>query len=339
VKLEGTWSAALAGARDAAARAGGGDFRPQLLTIAGSGVVAAADLKKKATFFDAHGKATVFDYPAWDEVIGDRRPVAHADATWLAGAAFGVALVDRAPNGSIVALARRSPSGTGWTTEAATLARSGAELEWMYAGERSGFVTYAGDPTGASPMTATGWLLENDGSVGPAIELPTLADLPDKPKACTAEQRKSTPRAVSPHFGRSTIWLQPAGRRAVLISDINAGAPTGTSAATSFTSSEPVWMLTDGAVLGGTKKDPCVAAFRASTTRSGVVAIVSGDLDRSWALRRTVIQRGAKGAPAGAGRWVSGLEAHPMTCRIQSDLALPYEVVSRAGQRMADDQP
>ena len=330
VKLDGAWSANLAGASD---------FRPAMLTVAGPGVVAAVDLHRKAMFFDAGGKATPFDYPAWDEIITDHGPITHSDAAWLGGIGFGVGMVDRAPNGSVIVLARRAPSGSGWVSEAATLARSGAELEWMYAGDRSGFVTYASDSTGVLPMTATGWLLENDGTLGPAIDLPTLADIPDKPKACSAEQRKTTPRAVSPHFGRSGLWLQPAGRRVVLLSDINAGAPTGASAATSFAASEPVWMLTDGAVLQGTKQDPCVSAFRASSTRSGAIAILSGDLERSWVLRRSAGQVTPKGGAKGTGRWVSRLEAHPMTCRIQTDLALPYEVISRAGQRMADDQP
>jgi hypothetical protein len=335
VKLEGGWTNALAV---------GNQLRPSLLTIAGPGLVAQTELKKKATFFDAQSRATVFDYPDWDALFTDGRPPTHRDATFLGGNPFAVALVDRPPNGSAVALSRAAVSEKDaaarpqWTSQAATLARSGAELEWLYASERVGFVAMSPDPSGAHPMSASGWLLEPDGTLGPTIELPTLADLPDKPKPCTVEQRKATPRSVSPHFGRSGIWLQPAGRRALLIHDINAGGAAHATSAATFTSAESVWMLTDGAVLHGTKKDPCVAAFRASSTRSGVVALVGADLEHSWVLRRSVLQRPGKGG-APANRWVAGLEAHPLTCRIQADLAVPYEVVSRAGQRMMDDQP
>ena len=338
VKLDGGWTTALAV---------GAQLRPSLLTIAGTGVVAQTELSKKATFFDAQSRATAFDYPDWEALLLDGRPPSHRDATSLGGSPFAVALVERPPNGSSVALTRAtSPAGSSgdkdrsrWTSQAATLARSGADLEWLYAGDRVGFVAQSPDPSGNRPTSAAGWLLESDATLGPTIELPTLADLPEKPRPCTLEQRKATPRTVSAHFGRSGVWLQPAGRRALLIADINAGAAARATGAASFTTAEAVWMLTDGAVLHGTKKDPCVAAYRASSTRSGVVALVGADLEHAWVMRRSVMPRTGKGSAGGPARWVAGLEAHPLTCRIQADLGVPYEVVSRAGQRMIDDQP
>jgi hypothetical protein len=87
----------------------------------------------------------------------------------------------------------------------------------------------------------------------------------------------------------------------------------------------PVWMLVDGAILHGTPSDPCVAYYRASSTRSGAVAILSGDLSRSWLLK---VAAGADGV---------GVDVKPLVCRRAPDLGVPAEVESRVGQRMPDD--
>ncbi|NUP11559.1 MAG: hypothetical protein HOW73_36400 [Polyangiaceae bacterium] len=319
----------------------GTTLRPSLLTVTIQGVTIQPVPGGKATYVDTQ-TSIPFDYPNLQAIVTDGKPVTGADATFLGGRPFAVLVADRSPTGQVVvtAPAAVAAKGKGPKADAApaamTVAPSLAEVDWMYTGERVGFVALATAQEGGEPPTATGFMIEPDGKLSAPIDLPTLADLADRPQPCSAEDRKTTPRTVSPHFGKWGALLFDQGRRAIMVAD---AAPSSASATFATTAMEPVWLLTDGAILHGTKKDPCLAAWRASGTRPGFVAIVGGNPEHSWLLRQT---SGMKAPPKGGpstGRWTQQLEARPMTCRYQPDLAVPYEVIARSHQRMSDDQP
>jgi hypothetical protein len=122
-----------------------------------------------------------------------------------------------------------------------------------------------------------------------------------------------------------------------MVSDAqSSGGPASTFGAPTM---EPIWLLTDGAILHGTKKDPCLAAWRASATRPGFVAVIGGNPEHSFLLRSTSATKPPPKGTPGTNRWVQQLEARPMICRYQPDLAVPYDVMARSHQRMSDDQP
>ena len=108
--------------------------------------------------------------------------------------------------------------------------------------------------------------------------MPTLIDLPDKPRACTADDRKNTPRAYMPVFSPTKRTpMFPDGRRAILVSE-------GNKDTKSLTLTEPTWFLSDGAILHGTPKDPCLAGMRGSAMGRGLVVVVAGDMTHAWML-------------------------------------------------------
>ncbi len=330
VRFEDRWSSLLVS--DAT-------LRPALLTVTGSGVTVRLTSQGRAVYFDQHGAAASFDYPPWPELLTDQRGVDLADAAHFGGAPAGIAFLDRNPTARAFAVAR--PTFTPgakptWDVQSLTLGPGHAELEWVYAGDRSGVA--ATTTTGAHER-GDAFLLGDRGLEKTPLPMARLADLGDKLTPCTPDQRRSSVRSVAAHFGRSGALAGTQGRRPVLVTD----APT--SQATSLASPilDPVWMLTDGAVLHGTPEQPCVAALKASSVRSGAVAVILGDLDHAWLVRET-FEPAPRPASAAAARRpgprsLRVVSARPMTCKVQQDLSVPAEVLTRSSQRLPDDQP
>jgi len=340
LKLDQSWSSAFVS---------GTTLRPTLLNVTMHGVMFQPWSSAKALFADSQSQSP-FDLPSLPQLLSDAKPVSVIDTAYLGGTPYAAAFVDRSPTATLLVMARaasktakaKDPKKDGGKVEptkaeplANTIAQASAEVDWMYSSDKLGVMTLT--PSGGSkmPAKATGFLLDDAGQLGEPIELPTLKDLPDRPKACSAEQRKS-PRVVSPHYARSGLFFQAEGRHPVVVTDAQA-TPTA-SLVSAATPLEPIWLLTDGAVLQGSKKDPCLNGYRASGLRPGTIAIISGDLERSYLLRvqSGLRKRKDKNAP---GQWGQYVQARSMTCRYQADLPIPIEVQGRASQRMGDDQP
>jgi hypothetical protein len=332
VRLDENWSPVLVS---------GDSLRPVLISIAGAGVTVRAT-GKRATYFDAQSAATSFDYPVWPEVFADRRDAARGDAATLGGSPSAVAFVDRAPLAQLFAIARPRAQGRGFDLEARTIAPGYAELEWIYSGDRTGVAALS---FGAGPERADAWMLSDRGLDAEAVALPRLAHVADRVAACSTEKRRSTPRSISPHFTRSGALTSTAGRRAVLVTD----APSSGSASLGAPVLEPIWLLTDGAVLHGSPADPCIAAWKASGLRGGAIAVITGDLEHAWLIKEAFevdpdAEKAARQPPPGVGGGGSGrlsrlVMARPMSCKIDGSLAVPHEVATRAGGRMPDDAP
>ncbi len=332
VRLEETWSQALVS---------GESLRPALVSIAGAGVTVRAT-GKRATYFDAQSAASSFDYPIWPEVFADRRDAARGDAAMLGGSPAAVAFVDRAPLAQLFAIAKPRAQGKGFDLEARTIAPGFAELEWIYSGDRTGVAALS---FGMGPERADAWMISDRGLDTEATPLARLAHAADRVTFCSTEKRRSTPRSISAHFTRSGALASTAGRRPVLITD----APSSGGASLGAPVMEPIWLLTDGAVMHGSPADPCIAAWKASGVRGGAIAVIAGDLEHAWLIKeafevdpdadKAARQRPPGGGGGGSGRLRRVVMARPMSCKIDASLAVPHEVATRAGGRMPDDAP
>ncbi|NUO53867.1 MAG: hypothetical protein HOV80_33910 [Polyangiaceae bacterium] len=328
VRLDENWSPAMLN---------GEALRPVLVSITGSGVTVRAN-GKRATYFDAQSAATSFDYPVWPEVFADRRDATRGDVAMLGGSPVGVAFVDRAPLAQLFALARPRGQGRGFDLEARTIAPGYADLEWIYSGDRSGVAALS---IGAGPERAEAWMISDRGLDTEPIPLARLGHAADRVTFCTTEKRRTTPRSVSAHFTRAAALIGTAGRRAVLITDATSGGGGSLGAPVM----EPIWLLTDGAVMHGSPADPCIAAWRASGVRGGAVAVIAGDLEHAWLIKEAFDTEPAstkpstKREPARPPRPTRVLLARPMSCKVDASMAVPHEVATRAGSRMPDDSP
>jgi hypothetical protein len=338
LKLDSDWTPAFAT---------GPTLRPSMLHVTGQGVVLQVQNNQRVTFTDGKGQ-TSYELPSLHALLTDTRGVAVVDTAISGNTLFATTFADRSPTATIFVSAaatagakpKKDPKKDAKAEPSAvdafaqSIAPSNAESDWLYSGDKLGVLTFT-SATGTAPAKATGFMFDESGKLGEAIELPTLRDLPERPKPCSMEQRK-TPRVPSPHYARSGLLFQGEGRRAVVVSEAPASATA--SLVTSTAPLDPVWLVTDGAVLHGTKKEPCVSGYRASGVRPGTVAVIGGDLERSYLLRvqSGLRKRKDKNAPAAWGQY---LQARAMSCRWQADLALPVEVSSRLSQRLADDQP
>lgn len=152
--------------------------------------------------------------------------------------------------------------------------------------------------------------LQAEGPVfGPALPVPTQADLTDSPTPCTSRERTASPRVVSPHH--------PGRRRPLLVHD----------------AVEPLRvMLSDSAVLRGSPAEPCAEVFDAELVQApgstGVTkerALVSPG-GPSWLFRLS---------PDNTRRDVR-VEYRTMQCKFDPSLDPPPEVYEMPGTRQED---
>jgi hypothetical protein len=301
--------------------ASGSQLRLHHVSVAGGGIFVQPTTAARGTFVTPQG-VTPLEIPNLRAQVTDRGSIGEPDTVAIGGAPFAISNVPRAPNAEIVLFGPLFEAGKKAEPAAAIgVARDDAIVGFTYRGADLA-VSVVEPPrvaAGGGPRSRL-HLLER-GGLGPAVALPTLEDLPARPRACSPEEKRETPRSVSAFFSPTGVPFFAAARAPVLVSE---APPPGTSL-TSMVTTGPVWMLVDGAILHGTPSDPCVAFYRASSTRGGTVAILSGDLSRSWLLK---FASGSDGV---------GVDVRSMSCRRAPDLGVPAEVEARVGQRMPDD--
>jgi hypothetical protein len=211
-------------------------------------------------------------------------------------------------NGAVVLRARRD--GSAWAFDAFSTGLTEPKLfglsqkrDIAYDNKRSGLhlMIFAGDGPEQSallfPFSATG------GAVGTPIAVPTQRDTGSQPKRCGAVTRNDTPRVVVPFQGGT--------RHPVIVTD----------------ATEPMRvLLTSHAVMHGTPREPCVAAFDAegivldSTDQSprwDRAIIVMDDLEHSWLF---------KSSDEG-----DSVEYRSMSCRFDPSAEVPFEVYGATG--------
>lgn len=313
-------------------------LRPLLLTVT-SGGVTVRPTTKRATYFDAESGASTFDYPEWLDLLKDRREVSAADAAIVGGAPAAIAFIDRSPAAQVFAIAKPAKTpGSAPAVEALTVASGAADLEWVASGDKTGVAALTLGPGGAERAEA--WLISDRGTDAEPIPLARLSHLADAITPCTSDQRRTTARSVSSHFASTGALVSTVGRRPVLVTD--APSPSGGPLAGAVM--EPIWLLTDGAVMHGSPSQPCIATWKASGLRTGFVAVIAGDLDHAWLLQSATEAEMAP-TPPGSGpsrsppRPTRSLYARPMSCRLDTSLPIPAEVAARAAHRLPDDQP
>jgi hypothetical protein len=179
------------------------------------------------------------------------------------------------------------------------------DFDIAYVGNRSGLHWTVSDQSGRAaesvvyPFRATGPVVESP------VPAPTQLMLGPTPIRCSRSQRTQTPRIVAPY--------QPGTRHPVLVSD-----PL-----------EPLRvLLTEDAVLFGSPKAPCVAAFDADLVstdpaRRGVserALLFVDDLEHAWVFR-------SGSSDAANGR----VEYRTMSCRLDPNAEVPVEVFQARG--------
>jgi hypothetical protein len=162
-----------------------------------------------------------------------------------------------------------------------------------------------------------------DGTFAPPEPVPTLLDLGDRPKPCSAADRAGTPRVVMPFWVGSGDVLFPGMRHPVLVHEPRPKTAVGVD--------EPLVLLTSSAVVHGTPAAPCVAAWEAEgVARAPVSAIIPGDPARSWLFRVSgEAPRAAAGKRAEAGG--PAIEYRPMACRLDASARIPESVWNERG--------
>lgn len=188
-----------------------------------------------------------------------------------------------------------------------------------YAGKKPGFFVIEARPSG------TWWhayfvAVAGGGPEGPrfapAEPVALQADLPDPPAPCSAPVRGGKPRIVSAAF--------PGSPHPVLISDA---------------SEPPRVLVTERAVVHGSPKEPCAAAFDAGAVRPLGVPQMSRnfrgierleprisaiiplhDMAHAWAFQE-----------ARQSEWQTAVQARPMSCRFDPSLTIPRESLPRLG--------
>ncbi len=350
----GTWDAALLSGATSLRGMTQATLTPAIISITGPGVVFRALASAPKTFFvDGQARTTVFDYPDWSSLGIER---ARSDAAMPGSEVFPAGFVELAtsdgqPLTQSFALAHKPAGASGYEVATVAFADSNAETSWGYLDGTSGVESTNPDVDG-NRGEAFGMFVKADGTLSDPVALPTLADLPEKPRGCTPDDRKGTPRAFMPVFSRRGPVLYPNGRRAIVVSEAKKDPKSSTT-------TEPTWFLSDGAVLFGTPKDPCVGAFRGSSAGHGLVVVIAGDMTHAWMFRPAAVENPACGAcpddplcscasaaptpgdrrrrPPPKPARTADVEWRPMTCAYKPELAPPPDVTSSILARAPED--
>lgn len=339
----GTWTPSLAS---------GTSLTPALLTVTGPGVVFRAGPAPKSVFFDGGSKSTTFDYPDWS-ALGLTGPVS-SDAALVGGQIFAAGFIDRSPTANIFAIAHKPPGASAFEAEAVTYALGSADVDWVYLGSRNGVSALS---TNLDQDTGEAWasIVEPDGSLGERIPIPTLRDVGDRPRPCSADDKKTTPRTVAAAFSRRGYMLFRSGRQPIQVTE-------GAASPKSLVAADPTWYLSDGAILYGTPKDPCLAGVRGSAVKHGSVVVIAGDLEHAWMFRPAtmaavtvpscycnpddplcqcadpdLVVDPQTSKPTHGKVPVASVEYRAMTCKLKPELVPPYEVTSNALVRSPED--
>ena len=314
-----------AGPFDAHDATADGTLLPALITVSVKGLVLAphaAPAPRTAFLVDATGKVTSIELPVFPDAGLDGHLDLRGDVTLDGGVPLGTAML-REESGDIVAILLGRHAQDHWEISSLSLAppRGDGPLmshaDWTY-GSRSSI--------GMTSLTADrrrprAWAvyqpLHGDGTFGPPEPLPTLYDLGDRPRPCSAADRAKSPRFEAIFSSRDEV-LFAGMRHPVLVNEPPVKGAVGVSA--------PITLLTAGAIAHGSPASPCAAAWEAiGVAKSPVSAVISGDLGRSWLFR-------VAGAQAKPGQISEpGIEYRAMTCHYDAAAAIPEAVWNERG--------
>ncbi len=161
-----------------------------------------------------------------------------------------------------------------------------------------------------------------------AVPVPTVLDLGDRPRPCSASDRSTTARVEARVFtdtagGKIERALFPGSGRPILVVEPQTKGAVGVSA--------PTALMEIGTIAYGTPKSPCAAGHVARGVRSSpfTAAIVTGDLKRGFLFRPVDHATTTKRDP----RATAAVEYRPMTCRFDPGAKLPDAVLAEPGVR------
>jgi hypothetical protein len=275
-------------------------------------------------FVDPSGRVERYASTPWPTTSALGELSLRADASAVGGEILGVGLAGGNAHWLTAILAKRNTAGT-WSYTADALVPANLQNTTLMADTSWGFSPKS--PVGitvivAEPGRARGWAhfigFRSDGTFGPPEPVPTLFDLAERPRPCSAADRSSTPRAVL-HLSQNRAVMFPGARHPVLVFEPRAKNAVGVA--------EPIALLTSHAVAHGTPSSPCLAAFQADSIASAPVsAVIAGDLARSWLFRYSYEPRPGKSAGA-----TPTLEYRPMSCRWDPSARIPEAVWNQPG--------
>jgi hypothetical protein len=285
-----------------------------------------------AFFVDAGGRAQAYEpyvFPTASPTSGalDLR----TDASSVGGELLAVGLLrDGEGEWAAVALGRRLGTGTGATASVTALSllppRSAGSPLSVY----TSWAWSAKSPVGAAeivtdPLHQKAWAhflgFRADGTFAPAEPVPTLLDLGERPRGCSAAERAGTPRVNVPLLqDGKPIFL--GARHPVIVREPRARNVASVD--------DPLVLLTAGAVLQGTPAAPCVAAWEAPAVGHNTAgAVIQGDLAHAFVFRFSYdVPRGKRLEGAEP---VPSLEYRPMSCHYDPAAHVPESVWSEAG--------
>ena len=296
-----------------------------LITVSVKGMVLNPHASREAHsafLFDAAGKVSRVDLPTFPDVGLEGRLDARDDVALDGGVPLGVALV-RDSTGDVTSILLAHRAQDRWDISALALAppRNDGPLvshaDWTYGSRTSIGLTSLTADRKRPRAWAVFQPFRGDGTFGPSQALPTLYDLGDRPRPCSAADRAKGPRFEAILSSRDEV-LFPGMRHPVLVNEPPTKNAVGVSA--------PMTLLTAGAVVYGTPAAPCSAGWEASSTaHEKTSAMLSGDLARSWLFR--VVAAPAKPGEAPS----SSLEYRPMACHFDPAAAIPDAVWAEKG--------
>jgi hypothetical protein len=304
-----------------------GALLPSLITVSVKGLVLAphaAPSPRSAFLVDLAGKVSRVDLPELPEVGLEGHLDVRGDVTLEGGVPLGTALV-RDENGDVTAILLGKNAQNGHEISVLSLAPARGDgplishADWTYGSRTSIGVTSLTADRRRPRAWATFEPLHGDGTFGPPEALPTLYDLGDRPRPCSAADRTKSPRFEAIFTSRDEV-LFAGMRHPVLVNE----PPTKTAVGVAT----PMTLLTAGAIVHGSPASPCAAAWEATgIAKSPVSALISGDLARSWIFRVA-----AAGKPAKAGEVAApAIEYRPMSCRYDAAAPLPEAIWNEKG--------
>lgn len=302
-----------------------GVLLPGLITVSVKGLVLnphAAREQHSAFLFDLAGKVARIELPTFPDAGLDGQLDVRDDVALEGGSPLGVALV-RDTTGDVTSILLAHRAHDRWDLGAMALAppRGDGPLvshaDWTYGSRTSIGMTSLTADRRRPRAWAVFQPFRSDGTFGPTEALPTLYDLGDRPRPCSAADRAKGPRFEAILSTRDEV-LFAGMRHPVLVSEPPAKNAVGVSA--------PVALLTAGAVVYGSPSAPCAAGWEASSTaHEKMSAVLSGDLARSWIFR-------VVSAPGKPGEVPSpSVEYRAMTCRYDPAAAIPDAVWHEKG--------
>ena len=305
-----------------------GALLPSLITVSVKGLVLvphAAPAPRSAFLFDLAGKVSRVDLPELPDVGLEGHLDVRDDVTLEGGVPFGTSLV-RDESGDVTAILLGKTGQNGHEISVISLAPARGDgpllshADWTYGSRGSIGVTSLTADRRRPRAWAVFEPLHGDGTFGPPEALPTLYDLGDRPRPCSAADRAKDPRFEAIFSSRDEV-LFAGMRHPVLVNEPPAKTAVGVTT--------PMTLLTMGAIVHGSPASPCAAAWEATgVAKSPVSAVISGDLARSWVFRVTT----AAGKPGKAGEVAApAIEYRPMTCRYDAAAPVPEAIWNEKG--------